>query len=88
MDLATFITAGILIGKVRTPTDKLLNVSSRIQSLEQTMTRMHKVMMLEEIQRNVVEHTSTDKDVAVSIKGSFSWKFGEKDKSLPEFDDP
>ena len=33
VDLATFITAGILIGKVRTPTDKLLSVSSRIKSL-------------------------------------------------------
>jgi hypothetical protein len=80
IDLATFITAGILIGKVRTPTDKLLAVNSRIKSLDQTMTRMHKVLMLDEVQTNLIEYDAVSKDdLSVSIHGNFSWKLGEKD---------
>lgn len=89
MDLATFVTAGILIGKVKTPTDKLLAVNSRIKTLDQTMTRMHKVLMLDEIQKNAVEKVdASTTDIALSIKGSFSWKLGEKDKDQTEFDEP
>ena len=48
--LATFITAGILIKKVRSPTDKLLQVSSKLKALEMAMGRMHKVLKLDEVQ--------------------------------------
>ena len=54
MDLATFITAGILIGKARSPTDRILSVTSRIKSLDETMIRMHKFLMLDEVQANVI----------------------------------
>ena len=45
--------------------------------------------MLEEIQANAVERLDdASQEIAVSINGSFSWKFGEKEKDQPEFDDP
>ena len=79
IDLATFITAGILIDKVRGPTDELFRVNSMIKNLDETMMRMHNVLNLDEIQSNLID-LSPKNDLAVSIHGNFSWKLGSKDK--------
>ena len=71
IDLATFITGGILIGKARSPTDRLLSINNRIETLDQTMMRMHKVLVLDEVQKNTVSAASSD--VAVKINGDFCW---------------
>jgi hypothetical protein len=39
---------------------------------------MHKVLILEEVQKNTV--STAESDVAVKIKGDFCWQLGEKEK--------
>ena len=56
--------------------------------VSRSLGKMHKVLKLEEAQENAVEQTkSPDGEFAVSIKGNFSWKFGEKDKEEGEESD-
>lgn len=52
------------------------------------MMRMHKVLVLDEVQNNVVEKLDDKSELAVKINGNFCWQLGEKDKEDIETVEP
>lgn len=88
VDLATYITAGLLIQKVRNPTDRLLRFDEIFMEVSRSLGKMQTVLTLEETQDGAVDHTQlTGEEVSVSIKGNFSWKLGSEDKEKDSDDE-
>ena len=77
--MATFMSADMIIKKVRKPAHELSHIKGSLKTLEKAMYRIQKVLLLDEIQENILLSLPAESDIAVSIKGNFAWDLGMKE---------
>ena len=71
-----------MMNKIQSNINRINGFYKEVIRVEQCLTRMNRFMTAYEVQKGIIEKTQNDNesDVAINLKGSFSWGINSIDK--------